>query len=157
MRTSCCLMQIPWRALKIWIGSTRWCATGRFTLATVSIRSCAKSHSRFQLHAECPPRGTLRGAARPPAATKLSRSHNNPADEYLPAGLFHPSEWTKNSVLSLTGGRVTARGQRCGSGSSSCSPERSCHQPYAIRNPVAGRSDDIGGNRLYRRDHSLRV
>ena len=39
----------------------------------------------------------------------------------------------------------------------SYSRERSGRQPYAIRNPAVVHSDGFGGNRLYRRDPSLRV
>ena len=55
-------------------------------------------------------------------------------------------------------GSVKVCGQWSVSGTSSYSRERSGHQPNAIHNLVAVRSDDgRGGNRLYRHDPSLRV
>src|SRR5579871_4604122 len=50
---------------------------------------------------------------------------------------------------------VTVCVRRCESGMTSCWRERTGHRPYAIRNPVGGRRDDLGGNQLYRRGPSL--
>jgi hypothetical protein len=54
-------------------------------------------------------------------------------------------------------GLVSGRERWCGSEMSSYSQERNGHQPYAIRNLGVVSLDGYGGNRLDRRDPSLRV